>query len=55
MGKDDGPTVLVVEDHEDTRDLIAFVLTEEGYEVTCAASTDQTLTWRETNPLIFTL
>jgi hypothetical protein len=46
--------ILYAEDNADTRDLVTYVLSHEGHEVTCTNSTDQTLALAETNPLTFT-
>lgn len=35
--------ILCTDDDRDTRDLIAFVLTNGGFEVTCTGSTDEAL------------
>jgi DNA-binding response OmpR family regulator len=37
------PRILFVEDHEDTRDLISFVLQQSHYEVVTAATIDDSL------------
>ena len=37
------PRILFVEDHEDTRDLISFVLQQSHYEVATAATIDDSL------------
>lgn len=41
--------ILCIEDDADTRELIAFILTSEGFDVTCTESTDDAICLAKTH------